>query len=157
MYLTETQLQQILTNSYYTDFVTQSVVDYAMYRGHLSATVHTLRFNVGHANHTLDNVMQHIVTHLMTSYDLNTQLLGSVSFDLLLTHQPDKTFYIWRANSNSSSRFQNETFMPLTYNNVYRFVTNALNVHIPDLNIFFRNSTVTVERVLAIVFSFVTI
>lgn len=159
MYLTEAQLHYVLQNPYFTEPVTQSVMHYVLYRGHMNATVHTLRFNS--INPIDENmVTQTIMNHLMSMYDLNVHLLGSVSYDLLLVDPSSnpKSYYIWRANSNSATMLDNEeTFFQLTYDNLFRFVRQSLGVHIQDLNIFFRSSNVVVENILAFVFSLVKI
>lgn len=150
----------MLQNPYFTEPVTQSVVRYVLYRGHLNATVHTLRFNYTRNNVDENIVSRHLIDHLLTAYDLNVQLLGSISYDLLLVdpNSNPKSYYIWRANSNSATMSGNEeTYFRLTYDNLFRFVRNSLNIHIPDLNIFFQSSNVVVEQVLAVVFSFVKI
>jgi hypothetical protein len=67
MYVTETQLQQILQNPYFSNLATQSVVNYVLYRGHLNATVHTLRFNnTNRLNNT--NLLQQIATYLFSQW-----------------------------------------------------------------------------------------
>ena len=157
MYLTEAQLNIILNSSFFTVPFTESVVTYRFYRGRTNATVHTLRFNwINEFNR--DVMLQQLITYLMTYFPLNSTLLGSINYDILLVNpgSEPKSYYVWRANSNAHSfNEENETRFVLTYDNVYRFATNALNVNIPDLNINFQTSNVQVEKIVAIVFSFV--
>ena len=157
MYLTEAQLNSILNSSFFTVPFTQSVVNYRFYRGRTNATVHTLRFNWTN-DFNRDVMLQQLITYLMTHFPLNCTLLGSINYDILLVHPSSepKSYYVWRANSNAHSfNEENETRFILTYENVYRFATNAANVHIPDLNINFETSNVRIEKIVAIVFSFV--
>jgi hypothetical protein len=157
MYLTENQVNQILNNSYFSQPVTESVVLYDFYRGHVNATVHTLRYNLTR-EYNEENMIQHVLAYLMSQFPLNSTLLVSVNYDLLLGDVNSQSFYIWRANSNARSFNENEEFsMVLTYDNVYRFVTGTSQIHIPDLNINFRDSKVVIKKALAIVFSFVQI
>jgi hypothetical protein len=157
MYVTETQLQQILQNPYFSNRATQSVVNYVLYRGHLNATVHTLRFNNTHQlNNT--NLLQQIATYLFSQFDMNTYLLCSISYDLLLVDQQTNSYYIWRANSNARSvSVTQDVYFILTYANLNRIINNAMHVYIPDLDIHFQSSNVVVNRIISFVFSFVKV
>lgn len=157
MYLTQAQLETLLQTSYFTEPITQRTVQYKLYQGHLNATVHTLRFSI---NVDKNDVLQHIIDYLMKLYDLNTQFLASISYDLVLVDPKSnpKSYYIWRANSNASiiSALSHETFLPLTYDNLYRFVNDSVfNNQVSDFDIFFASSSVVVDRILAIVITFV--
>jgi len=158
MYLDRHQLNLVLQTPFFTQPVTENVVDYVLYRGHLNAKVHTLRFNLidGFDENRL---IQHVLAYLMRHYKLQTKLLGSINYDLLLSEPNTGSSYIWRANSNSSfaGTGGSELYFELTYNNVYRFVRDAARIHVSDLDIYFRSSNVVVERILAIVISFVKI
>ena len=156
MYLTESQLNLLLNNSFFTQPVTESVVDYAVYRGHVKATVHTLRFNLT-TDFSENFMIEHTISYLMAQLPINATLLGSINYDLLLKdpNSDPKSYYIWRANSNARNfDEQNEILFKLTYDNIYRFVSNAHQVHIPSLSINFRSSNVIVDKPLALVLSF---
>lgn len=155
MYLTENQLQLILNNSFFTQPVTVNKVKYAYYRGRLNAEVHTLRFNVNDPNFNNNFLIQHAMDYLFANFPMNTQLLGSISYDLILVNPNNDSYYIWRANSNSTRVDDSQdTKFALTYNNAYRFLTQGANIDVPTLNINFQTSNVSVERAIAIVFSF---
>lgn len=141
MFVTDAQLQIILQNPYYSQPQTENTTNYVFYRGHMNATVHTLRFNVI-ASFTEEYMIQTVLTYLINLYDLGTELLGSVSYDLLLENPKTKSYYVWRANSNSS---------------LHRLVNTAYNVHVPDLNIYFHSSNVKVSRLLAVVLNFIKV
>jgi hypothetical protein len=157
MYITEDQLNSLLNSSYFQDPVTKSIVKYALYQGRLNTTVHTLRFNLIEGFNE-DFMIQTVLNHLMFHFPLNTRMLASISYDLVLVDPKadPKTYYLWRANSNSVHfNAVEEIQFTLTYDNVYRFVSNSSNVHIPSLNINYESSSVVIDRVIAIVFSFV--
>jgi hypothetical protein len=155
--MTETQVQQILQNPYFSNLSTQSTVNYVLYRGHYNATVHTLRFNnTNRLNNT--NLLQQIATYLFSQFDMNTYLLCSISYDLLLVDPSTNSYYIWRANSNARSvNVTQDVYFILTYANLNRFINNAMHVYIPDLNIHFQSSNVVVNRIISYVFSFVKV
>jgi hypothetical protein len=163
MYLTQSQVDTILQTSYFTQPVTQSAVNYVLYRGHLNVTVHTLRFNcIDSFNENM--VLQHLHTYLMSVYSLNTHIIASINYDLLLKNPNSNpsSFYLWRANSNAVHQYHRnslmtEIFFPLTYGNLYQFARRALTVDIASLNVKFRESNVTVVRPIAFVFSFANI
>lgn len=156
MYLTEPQLQQILSSAYFTQPVTKSVVKYVLYQGKLNAVVHTIRFNLN-ADVNENFIIQHVLNYLMENFAMNTRLMGSINYDLLLvdSNSEIKSYYLWRANSNSV-HFNAAEEIPfyLTYNNVYQFITNCTRVNIPELNIQFQSSNVVIDRPIAIVLSF---
>lgn len=159
MYLTNYQVQSILKNSFYSDFVTETDVKYVFYRGRMNATVHTLRFNFNDKFNE-NSMLEHIIQYLLNRYNLNTKLMGSIGYDLLLKdpNSVPTSFYLWRANSNAvHTLVDNEHFFDLTYNNLFRFIRSVTNINVNDLNIFFRSSNVTIERIVAIVFTFVAI
>ena len=155
MYLSESQLQLVLQNPFYSQPSTESTVNYVYYRGHINATVHTLRFNMIDS-FSQEFMLQRVFSFLLNMYELGTVLLGSISYDVLLVEPKHSSYYVWRANSNSRFNYvQQETSFRLTYNNLYQIVDTANNVHVPSLDLYFQSSSVQIERVLAIVLSFV--
>ena len=156
MFLDKNQLENVLKNSFFSQPFTESAVQYELYRGHLSTSVHTLRFNFT-ANFNEYFIVQTLIKYLFTHYIPNTQLIGSMSYDLLLKdpNSNPTSYYIWRANSNAVHfSADNEFTLYLTHNNIYRLVQNCSIIHVPSLEIFFRSSNVVIERPLAVVFSF---
>jgi hypothetical protein len=158
MYLTSHQVETLLQNSYFTQAMTQSAVEYRLYRGHLNVTVHTLRFNLIDA-FTENMMINQLFTYLSSVYNLNTHVLATIGYDLLLENPNSdlSSFYIWRANSNAVHNYQDDIFFTFTYNNLYVFAKQALNYSLPNLNMYFRSSNVIVVRPIAIVFSFINI
>lgn len=153
-YLTNTQIETVLQNPYYTQSTTQSAIDYRLFRGRFNVTVHTLRFNLN-SSFTETMMLNYLYNYLTSVYNLNTHLLATVDYDLLLGN--NSSFYIWRANSNATIYNTNDIYFPFTYHNLYVFARQALKIHLPTLNMYFRTSNVNVIRPLAIVFSFVHI
>lgn len=139
--------------------MTESSVKYAAYRGRLNAIVYTMRFNLTPAFNEA-HMTNTVLTHVMSRFPNGARLLGSIHYDLLLVdpRSDPKSYYIWRANSNQTVFDTNsEILLSLSYDNMFRFIQNSAHADIPSLNINFRSSSVVVERVLAIVFSFVTV
>jgi len=154
-YLTQNQLNFILENHYFNEPFTQSVVNYTNYRGKVHAVVHTLKFKWPFDENFVN---QKVVQYLLTHFKLNTQLLASTSYDLILSQPQTQSFYIWRANSNAQKFDEaDETLLILNYNNVYKFVRQACQINIPSLNINFESSNVVIHEPLAVVLSFVKI
>lgn len=159
MYLTEEEINSILATSFFTEPVTESFMNYAFYRGRMNATVYTLRFNLT-PTYSENYLIKFVLDHLLNLFPLNSRVLGSIHYDLLLCHSniEPKSYYLWRANSNQTHfDTEEETMFTLTYDNIYRFIRKALQVHVPSLNIYFSSSGVVIERALAVVFSFVKI
>lgn len=159
MYLTAAQVRSILDVPYFTQQATDSVIEYANYRGRFNAKVYTVRFNLTE-NFDQTFMNRFLINNLLVHFPLNTRLLGSVQYDLLLHNPTDEenSFYIWRANSNqSNTQIGPETMFFFSYNNIFRIIQKAAQIHIPSLNIFFSTSNVVIERVIAIVFSFVKV
>lgn len=154
MYLSSDQVDQLLQDSFFANPVTQNVVQYAFYRGRMDTLVHTLRFNwlkTFDANFMREKILQYVLHY----YPLNTQLAVSINYDLLLTDAQSQSFYIWRANSNAIHySVDNDIYLKLTHDNIYRLVQRAFNVNIPSLDIHFRSSNVSIDRPLSIVISF---
>ncbi len=155
MYLTEQEVNSVLQSSYYRDPVTETVFHYRSYRGRAYVNVFTLRFNIT-PSFNESFVVRHLLERLPTHYALQSNVLGSVQYDLLLVN-PDRTsFYIWRANSNRVHfNEQEEIKLTLSYANLMRFCQYSLRFHTPDLNTYFKSSNVSIDRVLALVYTFV--
>jgi hypothetical protein len=157
MYLTENQLKTILQAPYFTQPVTDSAVNYALYRGVYNASVYTVRLNL---TTVFDEnfILQQLMNRLLSRYTFNTKLLCMCGYDLVLvdSNSNPKSYYLWRANSNKVHfDAMHESSFSLTYDNVYRFILNNMyNVHLPSLNINFRHSNVVIDRAIAVVFSF---
>ena len=169
MYLTDTELTAILRNPYYTTPFTTSLCRYRFYRGRTNASVVTVRFNIA-VHGTLDEpfIRSTLFDHVSEHFGLHTTLRASVLYDVLLEnivvdddepHERVRSFYIWRANTNRRTfdDTADEILMSLNLPNMTRFVTDAVQVHVPDLNIQFTSSKVSINRLLALVFTFVNV
>jgi len=155
MYLTKSQLDFLLQDPYYSEPMTQSVFTYKFYRGKFNATVHTLRL---HWDVEENRIHQFITNYLMSNFTLNSSLLVSVSYDLVLCQPNTESFYIWRSNSNLVNFNEaTETKLILNYNNLYRFLQTIKNIHIPSLNTNFEQSNVIIFKPLALVMSVIKI
>jgi hypothetical protein len=93
----------------------------------------------------------------MDQFSSQRTVLGLIEYDLLLKDQNSDSFYIWRANSNISRNIPNsEQTIQLNYDELYMFIQHAARVNPSDLDIFFNSSNVVVDRVLAVVFTFIS-
>lgn len=161
MYLSRSQVQTLLNSPYYKQPVTKSIFDYTLYRGKLNVRVITVRFNLNEKDPINSKlILSQLVAVLSSEFSMGTHLLGSINYDLLLVDPKSnpKSYYIWRANSNASNfQQENETHVVFSYDNLYRFVNKAAQIHVPDIEINFANSNIDIDRILTIVFSFMKI
>jgi hypothetical protein len=159
MYLNQMQLNSILQTPYYSLPCTESWTDYVLYRGQHNTSVYTVRFNV--TAQFDDTIISETLTHnLFLHFAGNSRLLGTVGYDILLRDPVanPSSFYIWKANSNQHRFDQSaETVIFMTHVNVIRFARGINHNDINQLNLNFRNSQVCVDRILAIVCSFMLI
>jgi len=125
VYMSLSELNAVLRDPFFSDPITVSRVPYFFYRGRKKCTV----------------------------------FLASVRYDLVLRSSgtdPAASFYIWRANTNQADFDDNDEqiFVP-NYANLFQFCNNAVNINIPELNIHFVQSSVVIDKCIAIVISFV--
>ena len=159
MYPTREQIDVYLNQPFFSDNYTESSKKYVFYRGKLNVTVYTLRFNFL-PSFDEDFMLRTVTTKLMSSYPMQTRLLGSFQYDLLLRNSEadPNTFYIWRANSNQKKFDEaHEISFLLNYANTHRFVQAVVQNNFNDLNTNFLNSKVTIERPLSVVLSFLPV
>jgi hypothetical protein len=156
MYLTITQVQNILNTPHYALPITESMFNYALYRGKLNCKVYTVRFNNNQPLNS-DFIFNHLYMELQNRFPTEKNFRASIKYDLLLSNKKDDTYYIWRANSNEHNFDENDEIL-LTHSadHIFQFCRNCTKIHIPSLNINFESSGVVVVKVLAIVFSFAT-
>jgi len=165
MYLTQFEVDAILQHPYFTVPFTEDVTNYILYRGRLHANVLTLRFNITRTfNETYMLAM--CVERVLEHYVVNTPLRMSILYDLLLEgpsadNDDDsdvRQYYIWRANSNRRTfNDDNEIIMSVNMAELNRHCRNAANIHLPDLDVHFKSSKITIQRLIAIVFTFVEV
>ena len=157
MFLTESEVGVVLQQPTFALPVTESRVDYEFYRGRKKVNLLTIRFNMI-PSFTESMMLAHLQHRLITSpYELQSQIVASVQYDLLLcnTETSPPTFYIWRSNTNRTTlNVDYETTLTLSYDHIKRLCDNVTHVNLSDLQANFVNSHVTVDRVLTIVFTF---
>jgi hypothetical protein len=158
MFLTETELNQILQQPTFSLPVRESKVDYTFYHGKSKTQLHTVHFNIT-SQFNASFMVAYIQDTLTSSpYQLQSTILASVQYDLILSNVKanPKTFYIWRSNSNRTTlNVDQQENLTINYANINRFCENATHVNLADLNANFINSDVIVDRVLSIVFTFI--
>lgn len=157
MYLSEHELDNVLSHPFFTNPITDSLTEYQVYRGKYRAKVLTIRFNIINQTDLDENFVLSTLNNVLFKYDieLNTRLLASFNYDILLFSPTLNTYYIWRSNSNNQNLVNDELSFTYTYNNLYILVQNALLKHLTSLDIYFSHSNVTIKAILAVVFSFV--
>jgi len=151
------ELNAVLSQPFFTLPMTVNLASYQYYRGRSQVKVLTLRFNLT-PSFDERSMVRNVLNVLDEYFNLQTRILGSMRYDLVLCNQQSDppTYYIWRANTNHAEFDENnEISINFTHANVLRFCQNAANVNIPDLNIYFDASNVVIDRCLAIVLSFV--
>jgi hypothetical protein len=157
MWIQAHQLQPILNHHWYTTSITESNAHYEMYHDHVNIDVYTLRFNLNSLNFSEENMIDTMMSKVMNRFPNAESVVGMIGYDLLLAGKDprEKSFYIFRANSNQrlSARTE-ETVLSLDQHELYLFARKATRVHLNDLSIDFQSSDVTIAAVLSIVFSF---
>jgi hypothetical protein len=159
MYLTEAQVSSILNSDFFQTSFTSSQVNYALYQGKINATVHTLRFNCNESFDPL-NVRAKVYQYLTEHFQNNAVLLGSISYDFLLVDpkQGSNSYYIWRSNSNAVHFSPHEeSYFTLNYINVANFVRSIFSMDASSFDVNFENSKVVIDRILAVVLTFLKI
>jgi hypothetical protein len=159
MYLTEAQATQILNSNFFQVPFTSSIKKYTLYQGKINTTVHTLRFNCIDGFNEL-YVRETVLNYLMDKFSLNSLLLGSISYDFLLVDpkQNPKSYYIWRSNSNAVYfSAHEELYFTLSHINVVNFISSIFHTDPATLNIYFENSSISIERTLAVVLTFIKV
>jgi hypothetical protein len=160
VYMSLSELNAVLREPFFSEPMTVSRVPYVFYRGRKKCIVLTVRFNL------IPSFNRHFMERqLLTLLDEHTQpyphrpVLASVRYDLVLRSSgADRaaSYYIWRANTNQADFDDDDelVFVP-NYANVFQFCNNATHINMSDLNIYFVNSSVVIDKCIAIVLSFV--
>ena len=130
---------------------------YFFYHGSKQVSLLTVHFNM--TSNFCDSFMTTYLQDKLTTtpYQLQSRILASVHYDLLLCNgnATPKTFYIWRSNTNRTTlNVDHQVNMTITYANINRFCENVTNVNLSDLQVNFVSSDVTVDCILVIVFTF---
>jgi len=157
MFLSENDVDIILKQPIFSLPVTESDLQYVFYRGQKSVNLLTVRFNF-----TPSFSQSWMTTYLqdrLTSppFQLQSQLLASVHYDLLLCNKnvSPPSYYVWVSNTNRTTLdVDKQTQMTITYDNISRLTENTTAINLSDLQVNFINSDITVDRVLAVVFTF---
>jgi hypothetical protein len=158
MYLTLDQVNQLLRAPHYSLPFTESLFNYVLYRGKYNAKVYTIRFNIIPSLNE-NFIFNHLYTELPSRFPDISFFKASITYDLLLSDpkQVPQTYYIWRANSNEHKFDENnEIVLSNSPEAIFQFVNGCKNVDLDNLNVNFETSSVVVNIILAVVFSFVT-
>ena len=102
-------------------------------------------------------MIESVIQTTMNHFSSQQTVLGLIEYDLLLMQPNPESFYIWRANSNISRNIPNdEQTLLLNHENLFLFIREAARVIPTDLEVHFRTSNVVINRVIAIVFTFIS-
>ena len=148
----------IINSERYTAPMTLSTRKYIYYRGRRTATVLTLRFNVSSESFSHGFVTRNVMEVLNDHFSFATTLTCCVDYDFVLckSNSVPKSYYIWQANSNRSQYNEaDEVSMSFTYANVNRFCRDAVQVHLPDLELNFVSSDCVIDRLLSVTISLI--
>jgi len=157
MFLNESEVNIILKQPAFSKPVTESDINYIFYRGRRTVKLLTVRFNM------IPSFTEHFMTRFLQDrltappFQLQSQLSVSIHYDLLLCNHnvSPPTYYIWVSNTNRTTLdVDKQIQLTITYDNISRLTENVTRVNISDLEVNFISSDITVERVLAIVFTF---
>jgi hypothetical protein len=158
LYMTEREMLAVIGSPHFSVPMTVNETRYTFYRGHRSATVITLRFNVFSAQFSHEFMARQVEAQLERFFVINTMLCCCTDYDFVLVNNsgPTRSYYIWTANSNRSAFNETqETTLSFTSPNVHRYCREAMRIDVPSLNINFVNSSCTVDRLLSITLSFI--
>jgi len=158
MYLTESEVNVLLQEPLFSLPVTEFKQNYQLYQGHRKVTPRTIRFNLV-PNFEPSSYSGLFAGKINIILPVGSELSISVQYDFLLCNYnaTPKTFYIWRANTNQTTLEKDDDIdvkITLNYYNIKQICTNATSIDFDQLNINFVTSDVTIDRVLAIVFTF---
>jgi hypothetical protein len=157
-YMTEHEMLAVISSDHFTVPMTINRTQYTLYRGRRSAIVVTLRFNVSSPQFSFDYVAAQVVAQLDLFFPDQALLSCCTAYDFVLVNNsgPERSYYIWTANSNRSGFNETEdATMSFTHTNVHRYCREAMNVDIQTLGINFHNSNCTIDRLLALTLSFI--
>jgi len=157
-YLTQSEMLAVIASPRFAVPMTVNYTQYTFYRGRRSATVITMRFNVLSDQFTSSFVTRQVMAHLDRYFSLSTLLTCCTDYDLVLVNnsEPVPSYYIWTANSNRTFFSEtHESVMSFTHQNVHRYCREAMQVHLPGLEINFVNSNCSIDRLLSITLSFI--
>lgn len=163
MYISRSELNQLLKKPYFQTFFNKSIAKFALYRGHFNAHVLTLRYSVlspeYNENFMITNVIQEVLNHFPPT---QKSVRGLIEYDIILRAKPmedeeQESFYFWRANSNRSNVPNNETVLTLDHDSLFLFIRNAARINPAELDVYFANSNVAVFQIVSIIFTFITV
>lgn len=138
------------------DFFTKSTFHYSLFSGKSDVDVTTIRFNLNSPTYNHGRMIDTLITQIMNLYPLNSSCLGRIDYDLLLVSNSDPpSFYIFTANSNQRIlSTSNEATFILNQDQLFTFVSRATPINIPELEIDFQTSNMSISSVLSIVYTF---
>lgn len=146
----------ILRSPYFSTPVTESWTDYFYYRGKMKASVLTLRFN-NTPEFSADMVEHRLLERLYFYFGSMSTVDVIVDYDVLLRDGRD-SFYIWRSNSNRHHVDQSDEFQLTILPPQIHELTNRLCIDPTRiLDNKFLSSSVSVDRMLAVVCSFMVL
>jgi hypothetical protein len=162
MYISRAELAALLKKPYFNSFLSRDVSNFALYRGHFNAKVLTLKYSVLAPDYTENAMITSVITEVMNYFPPRQKTIrGLIEYDVVLKANPteeiNESYYFWKANSNTHQGLQSETTLNFTYDSIFHFIRNAAKVNPNDLDLFFVNSNVSVDRITTIVFTFISV
>ena len=142
--------------------MSKNVTQYALYRSHFNVSVLTLRYGVLIEEFTENRMINSVINEVMAHFPPSVKNVRAlIQYDVILRANPvdqvNDSFYFWRANSNSSQTPHQETILTLNHDSIFLFIRSAAHVLISDLDLFFVNSNVSIEKITSIIFTFISV
>lgn len=162
MYLSRSELNALLKKSYFSTLLSKSVHQYALYRGHFNARVLTLRYSTLAPEFNETRMINSVLSEVLAFFPPSVKTVrGLIEYDVILQAQPldpvNPSYYFYRANSNVNPGPNPETLVALNHDALFLFIHQAAQILPTDLDLYFSNSNVSVERITSIVFSFISV
>lgn len=163
MYLSRLELDQLLKNPYFQNVKNRSVSKFTLYRGHFNASVLTLRYSIISPQFNEQQMITNCIQEVMDEFSpKHKSVRGLIEYDLILKANPvdeinEDSYYFWRANSNRSAVANSETTLSLNHDSIFLFIHQAAHINPSELNIYYVNSNVTVDRITSIIFTFISV
>ena len=161
MYMSRNELNTLLKTTYFKKFVQSNVSQFALYRGHYNANVLTLKYSLLVPEFSEQAMISSIIKEVKNFFPpTQKDVRALIEYDVILWNPLEHTepsFYFWKANSNRNPVPNSESIVKLTYDSIFMFIRNAARINPADLDIYFLNSNVSVDRITSILFTFISV
>jgi hypothetical protein len=160
--MNKSELSHLLKKEYFQRFLHKNVSQFALYRGHFNATVLTLKYSILVPEFTENNMIDSILKEVFNFFPPQQKSVRAlIEYDVVLKAFPldqiEDSYYFWKANSNRNSVPNSETMLQLTHDAIFMYIRNAAQINPTDLDLYYVNSNVSVDRITSIIFTFISV